>query len=209
MTNRVDGWIDAFDGALRAIAGVATASRPSPAQAVADSELSESQRRHSAGLMRVNHVGEICAQGLYQAQMRFARSAALSVQFRQAAQEEEDHLAWTAERIAQLGSHTSLLNPLWFAGAYALGVMAAQAGDARSLGFVVETERQVEAHLEHHLDSLPEPDQKSRTIVRQMRDDEAQHGAAAQSLGAVEVPAPVRMAMHLMGKVMTGTAYYV
>jgi ubiquinone biosynthesis monooxygenase Coq7 len=159
--------------------------------------------------MRVNHVGEICAQGLYQAQMRFARSAALSVQFRQAAQEEEDHLAWTAERIAQLGSHTSLLNPLWFAGAYTLGVIAAQAGDAQSLGFVVETERQVEAHLEHHLDSLPEPDQKSRTIVRQMRDDEAQHGAVAQSLGAVEVPAPVRLAMRLMGKVMTGTAYYV
>lgn len=208
MISRTDNWIGGFDDALRVIAGVAVAGRTSPASLMDDVPMSEPDRRHSAGLMRVNHVGEVCAQALYQAQGQFARSAELTGQFAHAAREEEDHLAWTAERIAQLGSHTSVLNPLWFAGSYLLGVAAARAGDARSLGFVVETERQVEAHLTHHLETLPAADTLSRAIVLQMRDDEIAHGAAAKDLGASQVPMPVRVLMGLMSKVMTRTAYY-
>ena len=208
MNTLTDKWIVGFDAALRTLAGVATSSRQSPGQQVSDTEMSKSDRRHGAALMRVNHVGEICAQALYQAQAQHAHGAQLSEQFRNAAREEEDHLAWTAERIEQLGSHASVLNPLWFGGAYLLGMAAARMGDARSLGFVVETERQVEAHLNHHLESLPASDGKSRAIVSQMRSDEARHGAAAKALGAKEVPAPVRVAMRLISKVMTSTAYY-
>jgi ubiquinone biosynthesis monooxygenase Coq7 len=205
----VDGVIADFDAALRVVTGQAVARRVSPANAVAESDLSSLQRRHSAGLMRVNHVGEICAQGLYQAQGRFARSAALREQFAQAGQEEEDHLAWTAGRLAELGSHRSLLNPLWYAGAYALGVAAAKLGDANSLRFVVETERQVEAHLNSHLKSLPEPDHKSLAVVVQMSADEAAHRQAAMAMGAKEVPPPVRKIMEVMAKVMTSTAYFI
>lgn len=208
MSVHFDGWINRFDAALRVVAGVAVAGRASPALNACEETLSEAERRHSAGLMRINHVGEVCAQALYQSQGQFARSPALSVQFAHAAREEEDHLAWTAERIAQLGSHASVLNPLWFAGSYLLGMAAARAGDAHSLGFVVETEKQVEAHLNHHLHSLPAEDGRSRAIVTQMRDDEIAHGAAAQALGAAPVPVPVRIAMTLMSKVMKRTAYY-
>lgn len=204
----VDKLLAGFDQALRTVAGVAISTRPSPAQQAADATLSESDRRHSAALMRVNHVGEVCAQALYQSQARYAHAPQLAEQFNTAAREEEDHLAWTGERIAQLGSHVSVFNPLWFAGAYLLGIAAARLGDAQSLGFVVETERQVEAHLTEHLDTLPALDAKSRAIVTQMRIDEAAHGAAAQSLGATALPWPLRQAMRLMGKVMTSTAYY-
>jgi ubiquinone biosynthesis monooxygenase Coq7 len=157
----------------------------------------------------VNHVGEVCAQALYDAQARFAKSDAMRAQFEQAGREEEDHLAWTAQRLAELGSQPSLFNPLWYAGAYALGAAAAQLGDARSLGFVVETERQVEAHLNSHLVELPLEDAKSRAIVVQMRADEAAHGAAAKALGAVEAPLVVKAGMTAMAKVMTSTAYYI
>ncbi|MDL2355400.1 MAG: 2-polyprenyl-3-methyl-6-methoxy-1,4-benzoquinone monooxygenase [Pseudomonadota bacterium] len=204
----LDNLIAGFDKALRVIAGVATATRPNPGKHAADGSLDAAEQRRSAGLMRVNHVGEVCAQALYDAQSRFAKSEPMRVQFAQAGREEEDHLAWTAERLAELGSQPSLFNPLWYAGAYALGSIAAQLGDARSLGFVVETERQVEAHLNSHLVALPAADAKSRAIVEQMRADEAAHGAAASALGAIEVAAPVRLAMTAMAKVMTGTAYY-
>ena len=204
----LDNLIAGFDKALRVIAGVATATRPNPAAHAADANLAPADQRRSAGLMRVNHVGEVCAQALYDAQARFAKSEVMRAQFEQAGREEEDHLAWTAQRLAELGSQPSLFNPLWYAGAYTLGTIAAHLGDQRSLGFVVETERQVEAHLESHLVGLPADDAKSRAIVEQMRIDEAAHGAAASALGATEVAAPVRAAMTAMSKVMTTTAYY-
>ena len=197
------------DRALRVVSGQARSSRVSPAQSSQDTPLSEKQQKHSAGLMRVNHVGEICAQALYDAQGQFSQTAAVRQQFAHSGKEEEDHLAWSAQRIAELNSHTSLLNPLWYAGAYACGVLAARCGDAASLGFVVETERQVAAHLASHLEKLPADDQKSRAIVEQMRQDEIAHGAAAQALGASELPQPVKVAMKLMAKVMTASAYYI
>jgi ubiquinone biosynthesis monooxygenase Coq7 len=205
----LDQLIVGMDKALRVIAGVASASRPTPAAHADDGQLDEAEQRLSAGLMRVNHVGEVCAQALYNSQSRFAKTDEMRAQFAEAGREEEDHLAWTAQRLAELGSRPSLLNPLWYAGAYALGTVAAQLGDARSLGFVVETERQVEAHLNTHLDMLPVQDAKSRAIVDQMRIDEIAHGAAAQALGAIAVPPPARAVMTAMAKVMTTTAYYV
>jgi ubiquinone biosynthesis monooxygenase Coq7 len=205
---RLDEFIVGVDKALRVVSGVASASRPSPASRIADRVLDEAEKRHSAGLMRVNHVGEVCAQALYDAQGRFAKNDTMKRQFAQAGREEEDHLAWTAQRLQELGSHPSVLNPVWYAGAYALGAMAARSGDARSLGFVVETERQVEAHLDSHLKNLPAQDEKSRAIVEQMRLDEVAHGAAAGAMGASETPWPVRKAMQAMAKVMTTTAYY-
>lgn len=204
-----DRLIIGADSALRAIVGVTAATRASPATQVACGELSETERRHSAGLMRINHVGEVCAQALYEAQSHLANNAHIKQQFIQAGHEEEDHLAWTAQRLRELGSRPSLLNPFWYAGAFALGAIAARLGDARSLGFVVETERQVEAHLASHLESLPAQDAKSRAIVEQMRVDEVAHGASANALGATQVPAPVQKAMQAMAKVMTSTAYYI
>ncbi len=208
-SNPLDHLIVGMDKALRVIAGVASASRPTPAAHAADGQLDAAEQRHAAGLMRVNHVGEVCAQALYNSQARFAKSEAMKKQFAQAGREEEDHLAWTAQRLAELGSQPSLLNPLWYAGAYVMGTVAAQLGDARSLGCVVETERQVEQHLVGHLDQLPVQDAKSRAIVEQMRSDEAAHGKAAGEMGAIEAPAPVKAAMAAMAKVMTSTAYYV
>ncbi|HZW11609.1 MAG TPA: 2-polyprenyl-3-methyl-6-methoxy-1,4-benzoquinone monooxygenase [Noviherbaspirillum sp.] len=207
--NSLDSVIAGVDRVLRVLSGVATAARPTPAAKVSDSAMDDVERRHSAGLMRVNHVGEICAQALYEAQGRFAKGDAIRRQFVQAGRDEEDHLAWTAQRLRELGSHTSILNPLWYAGAYAVGVVAARLGDAQSLGFVVETERQVEAHLASHLKMLPAADEKSRAIVEQMRVDEVEHGASAQQMGAAELPTPVRGAMRAMAKVMTATAYYI
>jgi ubiquinone biosynthesis monooxygenase Coq7 len=207
--NPLDNLIAGFDRALRVVGGVATASRPNPGTLAHDCELNAQEARHSAGLMRVNHVGEVCAQALYDSQGRHASSPAMRAQFEQAGREEQDHLAWTAERLSELGSQPSLLNPLWYAGAYTMGTIAARLGDARSLGFVVETERQVEAHLNSHLDQLPPQDGKSRAIVDQMRVDEIAHGAKAQAMGAAEMPLPVRMAMRAMAKVMTTTAYYI
>jgi ubiquinone biosynthesis monooxygenase Coq7 len=205
----MDGLIIGFDRALRVISSVASASRPSPATRLPDAELTDIERRKSAGLMRVNHVGEVCAQALYAAQGRFSGSPSTRAQFREAAREEEDHLAWTAQRLGELNSHTSVLNPLWYAGAYAMGTVAARLGNAQSLGFVVETERQVEAHLASHLERLPATDIKSRAVVEQMRQDEVAHGAAAEALGAVAVPPAARRAMRAMSKVMTSLAYYI
>jgi 3-demethoxyubiquinol 3-hydroxylase len=205
----MDTLILKIDKLLRTAAGVNAAERTNPARSMVEDVLSDAEKRHSAGLMRINHVGEVCAQALYEAQGQFATSPAIASQLAQAAREEEDHLAWTAERLREIGGRVSLLNPLWYAGAYALGMVAAKAGDARSLGFVVETERQVEAHLADHMKQLPAADQKSRAIVRQMCADEAEHGAAAQALGAAELPTPVKFAMRAMAKVMTRTAYYI
>jgi ubiquinone biosynthesis monooxygenase Coq7 len=207
--NPLDQLIVGLDKAMRVIGGVASASRPTPGAHADDGQLDAAEQRHSAGLMRVNHVGEVCAQALYNSQARFAKSDAMRAQFAEAAREEEDHLAWTAQRLHELGSQPSLLNPLWYAGAYAMGTIAAHLGDARSLGFVVETERQVEDHLAGHLNTLPEQDAKSRAIVEQMRADEAAHGQKAKELGALEAPAPVKAAMSAVAKVMTTTAYYV
>lgn len=209
MQSKTDSLIALLDKSLRVIAGVASERRPNPAKNISDTVLDEKERRHSAALMRVNHVGEVCAQALYQSQGIFSKSKKLKQQFVQAGKEEEDHLAWTSVRIKELGSHVSILNPLWYAGAFAIGVVAARAGDKVSLGFVVETERQVEAHLNSHLDSLPVKDVKSRAIVEQMRDDEMKHGAVAQASGAVELPASVKKLMTGMAKVMTTVAYYV
>ncbi|MFD2367513.1 2-polyprenyl-3-methyl-6-methoxy-1,4-benzoquinone monooxygenase [Pseudoduganella sp. GCM10020061] len=207
--NPLDHLVIGLDKAVRVIAGVATASRPNPAAHAADANMTDQEKRHAAGLMRVNHVGEVCAQALYDSQGRFAKSPEVRRKLEQASREEEDHLAWTAQRLAELGSSPSILNPLWYAGSYAIGSVAAILGDKRSLGFVSETERQVEAHLTSHLDRLPPQDEKSRAIVRQMRDDEIIHGQAARDLGGAEAPLPVRFAMTAMSRVMTTTAYYI
>ncbi len=206
---QIDTLINAFDRTLRVISGVTVAHRQNPAGRLPENALNDDERRRSAGLMRVNHVGEVCAQALYEAQAAFATHPATREQFLKSGQEEMDHLAWTAERLRELDSRPSLFNPLWYAGAYALGAVAAKVGDAVSLGFVVETEKQVEAHLNSHLDKLPAQDQRSRAIVSQMRDDEIAHGDAAKQLGAADLPAPVRQVMRGMAKVMTTTAYYV
>jgi ubiquinone biosynthesis monooxygenase Coq7 len=204
----IDTLIGDFDKTLRIFGGVLSANRVNPSVGVAEGSMDSTEQRHSAGLMRINHVGEVCAQALYEAQGRFSQNAVLKQQFADAGREEEDHLAWTAQRLRDFGSRPSLLNPFWYAGAFVLGAVAARCGDSHSLGFVVETERQVEAHLERHLQELPKQDAKSRAIVEQMRDDEAAHGAAAAAMGATELPLPVRTAMRAMAKVMTATAYY-
>jgi len=172
-------------------------------------ELTSAERAHAAGLMRVNHVGEVCAQALYQAQKLSARSPTLKAAFEQAAREEEDHLAWTSRRLQALDSRPSLLNPLWYAGALAIGFAAGRLGDKVSLGFMAETERQVEHHLDSHLDSLPPADLESRAVVEQMRADEISHAKSATDLGGVELPLPVRSLMRVASKVMTRTAYYI
>ena len=202
----IDSGLQAIDSALRTLSGVARARRERPLTPQA-AELSVAERRLSGALMRVNHVGEVCAQGLYQAQALTARTPALREQMLAAAQEETDHLAWTEARLRELDTRPSLLNPLWYGGAFALGLLAGRAGDAWSLGFVVETERQVEEHLAGHLTQLPEADAASRVMVAQMKADEAAHGLAAQQAGAATLPAPLRWAMRLAAKLMTTTAH--
>ncbi len=184
-----------------------TASRPTPGANLASGELSPEERLHAAGLMRVNHTGEVCAQALYAAQALVARDPAIKREFAHAAREEEEHLAWTQQRLAELGDRVSLLNPMWYAGSFAIGVAAGLAGDRVNLGFVVETERQVEEHLTGHMEGLPAADARSRAIVEQMRDDEARHGAMAQAAGAVELPFPVRHLMRMAADVMRVVAY--
>jgi len=196
-----------FDRTLRTLAGVATSARPTPGADIAEAELSAPERRHAAGLMRVNHTGEVCAQALYAAQALVARDPSIRDRFAQAAREEEEHLAWTNARLGELGSRPSLLNPVWYAGSFAIGVAAGMAGDDVNLGFVVETERQVEEHLTGHMERLPEGDAKSRAIVLQMRDDEARHGAMALAAGASPLPFPVRSLMRIAADVMRGVAY--
>jgi len=196
-----------FDRALRTLAGVATSSRPHPGAALPAPDLTADERRHAAGLMRVNHTGEVCAQALYSAQALVARDPSLREQFAVAAREEEDHLAWTQKRLVELHDRASLLNPLWYAGSFAIGVAAGLVGDRVNLGFVVETERQVEEHLTGHMDDLPDADAKSRAIVATMRDDEARHGAMAQAAGALDLPLPARELMRIAAGVMKALAY--
>jgi ubiquinone biosynthesis monooxygenase Coq7 len=203
----VDGLLTAVDNALRTLSGASHASRPSPS-ASSDAPSDPRDRRLSGALMRVNHVGEVCAQALYHAQSLTTPNAGLKRQFEAAAREETDHLAWTQQRLRELGDRPSLLNPLWYAGAFTIGLAAGRAGDALSLGFVVETERQVERHLEGHLNRLPPDDAASQAIVRQMKDDEARHAASASAAGAADLPLPVRWAMRAAARVMTTTAHY-
>src|SRR6266704_2729089 len=175
-----DELITGFDRALRALAGTASSQRPNPAARLPEVALAPDERRHAGGLMRVNHTGEVCAQALYQAQALTARDPEIRRRFVQAAREEEDHLAWAQERLAELGDRTSYANPFWYAGSFAIGLFAGIGGDRTNLGFVVETERQVEEHLTDHMDRLPPADARSHAIVAAMRDDEARHGAAAR-----------------------------
>ena len=205
----LDRLLAVADHGLRALTTTPHASRPKPAAATPGDRLDDAERRQAGALMRVNHVGEICAQALYSAQALATSDPVLRRQFEQAADEETDHLAWTAERLTELGARPSLLNPLWYAGAFGIGLLAARAGDARSLGFLVETERQVERHLDGHLDRLPAGDLESRAIVAQMKDDEAAHALAAEQAGASRLPAPIRWSMRAAAKVMTTTAHYV
>jgi ubiquinone biosynthesis monooxygenase Coq7 len=205
----MDRWIAEFDRALRAVAGVARAERPSPAAQVPENEISNPQRTHAAALMRVNHVGEVCAQALYQGQALTARDPAARQALESAAREEQDHLAWSAERIRELGGRPSLLNPLWYAGSFAIGAVAGALGDRWNLAFLAETERQVEEHLAGHLQDLPRDDRRTRAVVEAMRADEARHRESALRLGAAELPAPVKRAMRLASKVMTSVAYRV
>lgn len=203
-----DRLIASFDQGLRTVFGSHSASRPTPRSGKPESDaMTEAERSLSAALMRVNHVGEVCAQALYDAQALGARDPVLQAQFATAARDETDHLAWTEQRLAELGGRTSWLNPLWYAGAFGIGLIAGRAGDALSLGFVVETERQVEQHLAQHLDRLPASDTASRAIVAQMRDDEARHALEAERAGARALPAPARWAMRGVAKLMTVTAH--
>lgn len=203
----IDRAITEFDHALRTVFGVHRAARPSPARTHPESELSEVEREHAAALMRVNHVGEVCAQALYQGQALAARDEGNRRALEKAATEEQDHLAWSADRIRELGGRTSLLNPLWYSSSLAMGLAAGALGDRWSLAFLAETERQVEAHLEGHLTQLSESDERTRAVVDQMRIEEAGHRATAESLGAAEMPEPARRAMQLLAKVMTTVAY--
>jgi 3-demethoxyubiquinol 3-hydroxylase len=203
----VDQVLVSLDRALRAVFAPVRASRPTPGGAGAP--LDEAERRHSAELMRVNHAGEVAAQGLYHGQALVARDPGIRDLLEKSAREEADHLAWCETRLAELGSRPSLLQPLWYAGSFAIGVVAGLSSDPVSLGFVAETERQVERHLDAHLEQLPAQDQRSREILTAMRDDEVAHGDNATQSGAVTLPAPVRRLMHSTAKVMTTTARWI
>jgi ubiquinone biosynthesis monooxygenase Coq7 len=203
----MDRWIHEFDRALRAVAGVASGARPSPGEGKPEAELDARERAHAAALMRVNHVGEICAQALYQGQALVARDARSRAALDQAAREEEDHLAWSMQRIRELGGRPSLLNPLWYAGSLAIGAAAGAFGDRWNLAFLAETEAQVEEHLAGHLQALPASDERTRAVVDGMRRDEAKHRATALRLGAAELPGLAKAAMRLAARVMTTVAY--
>ena len=206
----IDGLIIEFDRALRSIVGATPMRRPVPdSSAMNETELSAEEKKHAAGLMRVNHVGEVCAQALYQSQKLHAKSDDLKNKLERAAIEEEDHLAWCERRLEELDSRPSLLNPVWYAGSFVLGSIAGLAGDKISLGFVAETEKQVEHHLDDHLKELPSNDHRSRAIVAQMRADEIAHGQMAIQEGGVELPSAIQQVMKTMAKVMTVTAYRV
>ena len=212
----LDSLLTAADRALRAVFAPAAATRPMPTAVAAaaphapvDSALSAADRRNAAALMRVNHAGEMAAQALYHGQAFAARSAATRNLLLAAAKEESDHLAWCATRLQELNSHPSRLNPLWYAGSFAIGALAAWSGDRTSLGFVVETERQVERHLDEHLERLPAEDRRSRAILETMRNDEIAHGAQARAAGGQELPAPLRTLMRHTARIMTHTAYFI
>lgn len=205
----MDILLAAADSTLRTLFSKPRATRPCPTVAADRTDLQPQEKRKSAALMRVNHVGEICAQALYTAQALTTRDPQLRAHLERAAQEETDHLAWTLDRIHELGDRPSLLNPLWYAGAFGIGLIAGRFGDPVSLGFVVETERQVEAHLQGHLDRLPANDHASRAIVAQMKEDEAAHARNARDAGGIDLPAPVKGLMRAAAKVMTTTAHYI
>ncbi|MEO8305264.1 MAG: 2-polyprenyl-3-methyl-6-methoxy-1,4-benzoquinone monooxygenase [Betaproteobacteria bacterium] len=205
----LDDLVIGFDRALRTLAGQPSASRPTPGANLDDASLTDTERRHAAGLMRVNHTGEVCAQALYAAQALVARDPAVRQAFGDAAREEEEHLAWTKQRLDELSDRPSLLNPLWYAGSFAIGIVAGAGGDRGNLGFVLETERQVEEHLTGHMERLPAADARSRAIVEQMRDDEARHGAAARAAGGIPLPFPVKGLMRVAADVMRFVAYRV
>ncbi len=205
----LDELIIGFDRALRTLAAPARECRPSPARTVPDTAMSPAEKDHVARLMRINHTGEVCAQALYQGQALTARVSANREALQGAAREEEDHLAWCEARIKELGGRVSYLNPFWYAGSLALGVLAGVAGDRWNLAFLKETERQVEGHLAHHLDRIPATDARTRAVLAQMKTDEAGHADLAQSLGAAEFPQPIKWAMALSSKVMTRTVYWV
>jgi ubiquinone biosynthesis monooxygenase Coq7 len=205
----LDSLIIGFDRALRTLTGNVATVRPVPGAELAEADLAPADVKHAAGLMRVNHTGEVCAQALYAAQAQVARDPAIKAQFARAAREEEDHLAWTQTRLSELHDRPSLLNPLWYAGSFAIGVAAGLAGDRVNLGFVVETERQVEEHLTRHMERLPAADVKSRAIVDQMRDDEVRHGAMALEAGAAPLPSPVKHLMRRAADAMRAIAYRV
>ena len=205
----LDRLIVEFDKGLRTLFSQAHSARAYPDANVPEATMDEAEKKNAAALMRVNHSGEICAQALYQGQALTARDPAVQQTLQRAAQEETEHLAWTAKRVHELGGHLSLLNPFWYTGSLAIGAMAGLLGDKWNLGFLAETERQVGHHLQSHLDRLPKQDEKSRAIVAQMHTDEVGHADMAVSLGATELPQPVQLAMKLNGKVMTGISYWV
>ncbi len=208
----LDALLGEVDRGLQVLAGVLHGERPNPAgkrDPQADEAMTPAERRHAAGLMRVNHVGEICAQALYRGQAAMTRNPQTQALLGRAAAEEVDHLNWLNTRLKELGARPSLLNPVWYAGAFSLGLVAGRIGDKVSLGFMAETERQVEAHLDGHLEKLPESDERSRQIVTQMCEDERAHRVTAENHGGVPLPAPVRTAMRASAKVMTSTAYWI
>lgn len=203
----IDPVLTAADSALRTLFARPHATRALPAPSQTPGELTDPERRKAGALMRVNHVGEVCAQALYTAQAAVARDPALRAHFIEAAHEETDHLAWTRQRLDELGARPSILNPLWYAGAFGLGLVAGRLGDPLSLGFVAETERQVEAHLDSHLDRLPAQDSASRAVVEQMKLDEARHASQAVDAGAAELPTPAKALMRVASRVMTTLAH--
>ena len=204
----LDELIVAFDRGLRTVFAPAHSLRATPGTELPETGLTDNERRLAASLMRVNHTGEVCAQALYQGQALTARDSRAREALERAAQEETEHLAWTERRIEELGGHKSLLNPLWYAGTFAIGAAAGLAGDRWNLGFLEETERQVVAHLQGHLERLPEGDLKSRAIVEAMKTDEARHATSAMGHGGAELPQPAKDAMRLSARVMTETAYW-
>ncbi len=203
----MDPLLNTLDAALRTLFAAPRASRDCPTVASQPTQLSDDEKAQAGALMRVNHVGEVCAQALYTAQAFATKNETLRAHFIRASAEETDHLAWTAQRVKELGQHTSLLNPLWYSAAFGIGLLAGRLGDPVSLGFVVETEKQVEAHLDSHLTQLPANDHASRAIVAQMKDDEVRHAMQAQAAGAAELPQAVKSLMTLAAKVMTTVAH--
>lgn len=205
----LDKLITEFDKGLRTVLAPAPTVRPLPGKDLPQAEMNEGEKRLAAGLMRVNHSGEVCAQALYQGQALTARNPEAKAALEQAAQEETEHLNWCETRLKELGSHKSYLNPVWYTGSLALGMLAGALGDKWNLGFLAETERQVERHLQGHLDQLPAQDAKSRAVVEQMKIDEARHATTAIEHGGAELPLPVRLGMKFTSKLMTKTVYWI
>ena len=206
----LDRLLSGINTALKTVAAPAgRPARPNPADGIAESELTAAQKAHAAGLMRVNHAGEVAAQGLYQGHAAVARSTAIEAQMQRAANEEHDHLAWCEQRLNELDSRPSRLSPLWYAGSFVIGAASGALGDRWSLGFIAETENQVCEHLASHLEQLPEADSRSRTIVAKMHEEEAEHGDNARDAGAAELPEPIHRLMRLTARIMTRSAYWV